>query len=102
MFMKQNQKGVNVNKPPFFEELLRIQSVLSIAVQGSTTALVLHAVDTKKKSNFVNLNKINLFSFKQKAAVATRLPADWSHKNRLISLPPDRSLTGGEGVGRWM
>lgn len=32
MFTKQNKKGVNVNKLSLFEELLRIQSVLSIAV----------------------------------------------------------------------
>lgn len=102
MFMKQNQKAVNVNKPSLFEELLGIQSVLSIAVYGSTVALQsLCAVDTKK-GNFFNPNKINLFSFKQKTAGATLPTADWSHKNRPISLPPDRSLPGGEGVGRWM
>lgn len=38
VFMKQDQKGVNVNKLCLFEEFLGIQSILSIAMQGSTVA----------------------------------------------------------------
>lgn len=102
MFMKQNQKGGNVNKQSLLDQLLRIQSVLSIAAEGSTGALgVLQAADTKK-SNSANLNKINLFSCKLKVADATLPAADRSHKNGLISSPPDRSLTRGQGVDGWL
>lgn len=101
VFMQQNQKGGNVNKQPLLGQLLRIQSVLSIAAEGSAAALgVLQAADTKK-SNSVNLNKINLFSCKLKGADATLPAADPSHKNRRVSLPPDRSLTQPEGVDGW-
>lgn len=55
VFMKQDQKGVNVNKLCLFEEFLGIQSILSIAMQGSTVAFgsCMLLIWGKKKKNLL-------------------------------------------------
>lgn len=58
----KNQRGVNVNRLSLFEELPGTQCSVNSCVRKYCGLTVLHAVDIKK-SNFVHLNKINLFSF---------------------------------------
>lgn len=98
VFMKQDQKGVNVNKLSLFEELLGIQSVLSIAMSTMVLGSCMLLIWEKKEL----ISEPYLVFFQAKSLGCQLATADWSPKKRQISLLPDRSLTGGKGAGGCM